>query len=309
MSWGRTSLAPTTRRPPSPSGSTVRARSAELVDDAADVLGDDAADEEIAGRQGPGHEKRARLDPVGDDGVDRPAELLDAVDAGRVLVGPIDLRAHLVEENGQVGDFGLAGAVLEHGLALGQSGGHEQVLRARDRLLLEFDLGAAEAVGLGPDVAVLEGDRRAELLQAGDVEVDRARADGAAAGQGDDRLAEAGDERAEDEDRGAHGPDELVGRLVRADLRDAQGHAVPGGAVRAAEIGDERQDGLDVLHLRDVGEPDLLARQERRGDRRQDGVLGPAHADLALQAKAGIAADEELFHQTTRPSFVQPQAS
>ena len=308
MSWGRTSLAPTIRSVPFALGLDRRARSAELVDDAGDVLGDDAADKEIAGRQGPGDEKGACLDPVGDDGVGRPAELPDAVDAGRVFVRPIDLRAHLVEENGQVGDFGLAGAVLEHGLALGQSGGHEQVLRPRDRLLLEFDLGPAETVGLGPDVAVLEGDGRAELLQPGDVEVDRTRADGAAAGQGDDRLAEAGDERAENEDRGPHGPDELVGRFVRPDLRDAQGHPVPGRAVGAAEIGDERQDGLDILHLRDIREPDLLARQERCGDRRQDGVLGPAHADLTLQAKAGIAADEELFHQTTRPSFVQPQA-
>ncbi len=143
MSWARTSRLPTTRRASSPSRLDVGARGPELVDDARHVLGDDAADEEIAGRQGPGDEERPRLDPVGDDGVGRPAELLDAADAGRVLVGPVDLRAHLVEEGGQVGDLRLPGAVAEDGLALGQGRGHEQVLRAGDGLLLEGDLGAA----------------------------------------------------------------------------------------------------------------------------------------------------------------------
>jgi hypothetical protein len=189
-----------------------------------------------------------------------------------------------------------SGAVPEDGLALGQGGGHEQVLGPRDRFLFEDDLGAAEALGLSPNVAVFEGDPRAELLQAGDVEVDRPRADGAPAGQGDDGLAEAGQERAEDEDGGAHGPDELVGGLVRADLRHAEGDGVAGGRGGAAEVGDEGQDGLDVLDPGDVGEPELLARQQRGGDGRQDGVLGPAHADFAPQAQVAAAADEEFLH-------------
>ena len=73
-------------------------------------------------------------------------------------------------------------------------------------------------VGLGLDVAVLEGDGGAELLQAADVEVDRPRPDGAAAGQGDDGLAVAGQQGPQDEDGRPHGPDELVGGLVRREI-------------------------------------------------------------------------------------------
>ena len=108
---------------------------------------------------------------------------------------------------------------------------------------------------------------------------------------------EPGQEGAEDKDGGAHGPDELIGRLIGADLGDAKRHFVVRGPERAAEIGDQGQDGLDVLHPRDVGEADFLARQEGGGDGRQDGVLGPAHADFAREPESRSALDEELVHR------------
>jgi hypothetical protein len=48
---------------------------------------------------------------------------------------------------GQVGHFGLAGAVLEDGLALGQHRRHQHVFRAGDGDLVEDDVRALQAIG------------------------------------------------------------------------------------------------------------------------------------------------------------------
>ena len=52
------------------------------------------------------------------------------------------------------------------------------------------------------------------------MEVDRPGADGAAARQGDDGLAETGDQRAEDEDGRPHDLDQVVGGLLPAEFFD-----------------------------------------------------------------------------------------
>ncbi len=65
-----------------------------------------------------------------------------------------------------------------------------------------------------------EADLRAQRRQPLEMQIDRAGADGAAAGEGDPGAAEAGQQRPEDQHRGAHGLDQVVGRL---DLIDAGG--------------------------------------------------------------------------------------
>ncbi len=134
----------------------------------------------------------------------------DALDADGGGAGAFDLRAHGVEQGGEVGDFGLAGAVLEDGFAFGEDGGHEQVFGAGDGDLVEDDVAPRQAIGAGFEVAVVLGDGGAHGFEAFDVEVDGAAADGAAAGHGDAGDAGARDERAEDQRAGAHGLDDLV---------------------------------------------------------------------------------------------------
>ena len=46
----------------------------------------------------------------------------------------------LIEQRGQVDDLGLAGAVLQHGFAFGERGGHQQVFGAGDGDLVEDDV-------------------------------------------------------------------------------------------------------------------------------------------------------------------------
>jgi hypothetical protein len=59
-------------------------------------------------------------------------QALDALDADAAGAVAFDLRAHRDQHLGQVGDLGLLRGVLQHRLAFGQRGGHQQVLGAGD---------------------------------------------------------------------------------------------------------------------------------------------------------------------------------
>ena len=81
-----------------------------------------------------------------------------------------------------------------------------------DRDGFEVQPRALEASGARADVAAFDVDLRAHGLQARDVDVHRACADGAAAGQRHVGLAEARQQRPEHQDGRAHGLHQLVGR-------------------------------------------------------------------------------------------------
>ena len=78
------------------------------------------------------------------------------------------------------------------------------------------------ARGLGVDEAALDFDLGAELRQPLQVQVDRAAADGAAAGQRHERLAAAREQRPEHEHACAHLAHELIGRGRVRDLAGRQ---------------------------------------------------------------------------------------
>src|ERR1700682_5454531 len=170
---------------------------------------------DIAASDGAGDEKSARFEAVGNDGVRGAAKFVNAANAqGRRFVAA-DIRAHLAQQVNKVGDFGFAGGVFENGLAIGESGGHENIFRSGYRDFIEQDAGATKfsVVGnFGEDVAVLGGNFGTHFFQRGKMQVDRARADGASARQRNVRCAGAGKSGAESKDGGAHGFDEFVGR-------------------------------------------------------------------------------------------------
>ena len=103
--------------------------------------------------------QRPRLDAIGDDGVLDRLQLVHAFDGDERRAGAVDAGAHLVEHARQLLDLGLAGAVLQGRAAVGQRGGHHEVLGAGDRDQVEDDGGAAQASGARADVSVLERDR------------------------------------------------------------------------------------------------------------------------------------------------------
>ena len=187
----------------------------EFGDECAEVFGFAAVDVEVAAGDGSGDEEGAGFDAVGVDAVAGAVEFGDALDADGAGAGAFDLCSHGDEEGGEVGDFGLAGAVFEDGFAFGEGGGHEEIFGAGDGDLVEDDVRAFEAAvavvgAAGFEVAVVLGDGGAHGFEAVDVEVDGAATDGAASGHGDAGDAGAGDERAEDEGACAHGLDDLV---------------------------------------------------------------------------------------------------
>ena len=65
---------------------------------------------DVAARDGPGHEKRARLDAVGDDPVARAAELGHALDLDALGARALDARAHRVEQRARSATSGSRAA-------------------------------------------------------------------------------------------------------------------------------------------------------------------------------------------------------
>ena len=228
----------------------------------------------------------------------RAVQLVDALHANGVRARAFDVRAHLVEQRGQVDDFGLARAIFQHGFAFGERGGHQQVFGAGDGDLVEDDARAPETLGAGFDVAVLLGDVRAELFQAFDVQIDGTRADGAAAGQGDAGMSHARDQRSQHQGGGAHGLHQFVGGFGVDQIAAGDGGAMLGAAVAefdfGAHGGQQVALGLDVADLGNVFQDDGLFGEQGGGHGGQRGVFCAADANRAEQRIA--AANYELVH-------------
>src|SRR5262249_55630310 len=208
------------------------------------------------------------------DGVLGAAEPLDALnpDGGRARA--FDLRAHFDKQLGEVGDLRLAGGVAQDGLAAGQHGGHHEVLGAGDGDAVEVHRAAAESAGrLGFDIAVLLVDGGAELFEAEDVQVDRAGADGATAGEGDAGAAAARDEGPQDETRRAHRLYELVGRFGADDLPGVQPHRLAGYVAGGADVDEEALHRADIADAGDAMQRDRILGEQRGGKSWQRGVL------------------------------------
>ena len=100
-------------------------------------------------------------------------QLFDSTNANGMGACAFDLRAHFVQQGGQVNDFGLARAILQDGLAVGQGCRHQEVFRSRNRNFLKDDAAAFQSVGARFDVAMLLLNLRSQLLETFDVQINR----------------------------------------------------------------------------------------------------------------------------------------
>ena len=195
-----------------------------------------------------------------------------------------------------------------------------------DRRHGEAHFGALEAVlRCGDHIALVELDGGTELFHALQVQIDRARADGAAAGQRHIRVAATGQQRAEHPEAGAHLRDEIIVRVragdgpggeaqgapaglvggVRPETRkppglligqgeaalDGGGQGFPGAAGIEhfdldAEFRQQAGQGGDVGEARHVGEDQRLVGQEARDHQRQGGVLGAGNGNFPVKRVA-----------------------
>ncbi|CFN67231.1 Uncharacterised protein [Bordetella pertussis] len=220
----------------------------------------------------------------------------DAIDDDAVGAVALDARAHLDEQLGQVDHFGFARGIFQHGLAFGQHRRHQQVLGAGDGDHVGADRGALQARGARHHEAVLDLDLGAQRRQPLDVLVDRPLADRAAARQADAGLAEAGQQRAQHQDRGAHGLDQLVRRFQVVDLVGLQGDGAVAGAFGAhAHAAQQAQRGRGVVQLRHIAQHERLGGEQAGAQDGQGRVLGARDGDFPTQGRA--AGDAQFVHQ------------
>ncbi len=124
---------------------------------------------------GGGGDVGAGFNAVGDDFVFGLAwSFFNALDVDETGAGAGDFsRPFLMQQVGEVDDFGFARGVFDDGLAFGKNSGHQNVFCARDCDAVKHDAGTFESVRRGGfHVAMLLRDLRAEEFKAGEVLVD-----------------------------------------------------------------------------------------------------------------------------------------
>ena len=183
---------------------------------------------------------------------------------------------------GEIVDLGLLGGILNHRRAFGEGRRHHEILGGADRRQIEINLCAAQLLRRRLDVAMALLDRRAHRFEAFQMQIDRPRADGAAAGSRDPRAAKARQQRTQNQKRRAHGFHQIVGRLELADGVGAQTDLVRALAPALLvdlypEAREQLEGGANVGEVRHDLIGTGLARQQRSDQNRQRGVLRAAH--------------------------------
>src|ERR1700719_5317565 len=123
-------------------------------------------------------------------------------------------------------------------------------------------------------------------------------ADGATSGKRNPSAAAARDQRSENQRRGAHGLDQLVGSFGTGDIFAVQGGAVLSASVAEFDLdahgGEQVASSLNIANLRNVFEDEGFVGEQGGGHARKCGVLCAADAHRAEQRLA--AADYEFIH-------------
>ena len=126
------------------------------------------------------------------------------------------------------------------------------------------------------------------------MQINRPRADDAAAGQRNPRMAQAPEQRAEDADRTAHLADEFV-VAVGFDLGGLHGQRAVGEMHPGPERGQDLAHEPHVAQVRHPVDDALFAGEEGRGHDGQHGVFRAADLHFAVQRHAAF--DEQTFHE------------
>ena len=164
-------------------------------------------------------------------------------------------------------------------------------------LAAQVDDAADELAGENFHVARLDAVHRAEALEAFEVQVNRAVADDAAAGQRDGGLLFAPEQRAEHADGRAHFADDLVRSFGDDFLRLHRDRAARPLDLRA-EVREDLQHVMDVAQVGDVVDDARLLGQQRGGEDGQRGVFRAADFDIAGQRVSAV--NENFIHKLRR---------
>ena len=248
------------------------------------------------GHGGSDHEG-ARFDTVRHDLIIGCGKLVDTLDTDGIGPGPLDLGTHPVQVQTQVDDLGFTGGIFEDRLPLGGGCRHHQVLGTADSRNIEIDPRTLKTLAFGFHIAMLQGDLGTQGLESFKMQVYRAGTDGAAAGQGNARLAEASQQWSQHQHRGAHGLDQIIGGLMAVDAGGIDLHHMPVAFNLCTEGFQDLDGGIDVTQKRHVADLVHSGRQDSGDKDRQRGILGTADRDLSLQLFSTL--DDELVQKNT----------
>src|SRR6266403_4584971 len=250
------------------------------------------------------YQKSARLDPVRNHRVLRPAQSLHAANPERRTSVPGNLRSHLPQHHNEVRHFRLPRRVFQHGLALRERRRHQYVFRPGHRDLLKHDVRALQPPAFWRarlDVPVRSDNLRAHLLQRLQVQIHRPCPDRAPPRQRYSRHSHSRHQRPQRQNRRAHGLHQLVRRLRMVQTRRFD-HVIARRYLRHGNLRvHERQQlahGDQVAHLRDVVQRHRFRRQQRRRHRRQRRILRPADRHRPPQRLPAL--DQKLIHVVSR---------
>ncbi len=249
---------------------------------------------------GASHGIGAGFDAIADH---RPVGALEAGDAfdddsGGTLTG--NLGAHGVQAFGQVGDLRLAGGVFQHGRAMGQNGRHQGMFGSAYRHEREFDLGALQAARrLSEDITFVHVDMSAKRFQRLQVQIDRARTDGAAAGQRYLGVAGTGDQRPQHVERRTHLAHQIIGCEGRGNFRRMQQGFLAIGALRFSNLGAETRQQTPqqagIGQTRHVGQAYRFGGQQGGGHQLDGRILRARNGDVSEERAAAL--DSDTIHK------------
>ena len=208
-------------------------------------------------------------------------------------------RTHVAEHGGQVRHLGFLGRVLNDGRALGQHRRHEQIVRRRVARVLQDDPGADQPASRhrAAHLAVGRLEAGAHGAESAEVEIDRPVPEVVPTRERHPHRAATGEEEAEDDDRGPHLLEELVGPRRHQLAIGRSGHAhIP--VVEALDLRTDTAQHLghdvDVGDARDVGEHSAALGEQAARHQLQRRILRAACPDRAPERAAGL--DDDLIH-------------
>src|SRR4051812_9899467 len=200
------------------------------------MLRPSTSDVYVPHRHGRGYGIGAGDDAVGHDAVLHRSQTVHTLYFDRRRTNAIDLRAHRCQHGGEIHDLRLAGRVVDHGCALREDRGHQQVLGRANAGKVEPDHRTGQPLRhTRVQETVLPLDDCTESLEAGDMHVEAAMTDVVATRHGNPDLSAPRKERTEHADRGTHPAYQVVVSLVTRTRWPPDLHGAPRDVHAAAE--------------------------------------------------------------------------
>ena len=250
--------------------------------------------EDLAAGNRRGHQEGAGFDTVRQYTVYAATQTLHAFDGNAIGALAFDFRAQRVKEVGGIDNFRLARGVFDNRRPLREGRCAHDSYGSADAHLIHHDMRAFQAtVDRGFDITFFQFDLGAQLFQTANVQVDRTRADGAAAWQRNLSLTKTRYQRAQRPDGGTHGFHQVVRSTEYINRTGVNPYRTIALNLRA-QLAQQLHGGIDIFQLRYVLDLYRLFGKQRGKEDWQGGVLCTRNGDFALKASRPL--NTEFIH-------------